>query len=44
MSDCLVTTIDKVLGLPEREGPRLSFPEGATTARAIVEARVRVEV
>jgi hypothetical protein len=44
MLDSLVNTFDKVLGLPEREGPRLSFPEGITTARKIIEARVRAEV
>jgi hypothetical protein len=40
----LVSTFDKVLGAPELEGPCLSFPNGVTTAREIIEARVRVEV
>lgn len=42
--DSLVSTFDKVPGAPQREGPQLSFPRGATTAREIIEARVRLEV
>jgi hypothetical protein len=42
--DSLVSTFDKVLGAPQREGPQLSLPSGATTAREIIEARVRWEV
>jgi hypothetical protein len=42
--DSLVSTFDKVLAAPERAGPLLSFPSGSTTAREIIEARVRVEV
>jgi hypothetical protein len=40
----LVRTVDQVLGSAATEGPQLSFPVGAVTAREIVSSRVRLEV
>jgi len=41
--DVTLETVDKVVGLPEVQGPRLTFRLDRVTAREIVAARVRAE-